>query len=143
MKKGLVLVSCAAAMSAMLMTGCMSSHKNVASAMISPEIKPKYEPQIKMLGKKMVKAHSKMYSVLGFSWGESKFADNLAVPMNCWCPLVNKAKKAAGYKAAQKTKADVLLAPMYDIVEENYFFYRTVTCKLKAFPGRVTGIKEK
>lgn len=51
------------------------------------------------------------------------------------------ARQAAAYDAAKKAKADIILAPRYELETVNLLIYKRFDCKMKGYPGRIRGIR--
>ena len=148
MKKSLLFVALCAV--ATIMTGCLTTNTNDATAVAQFKVAPKvYQADI-VTGKKAVSAEVTVYNVLGLiSWGVTEFADDAFVSSAVVSPLPIKllespedaAKKGATFKACAENKADAIIAAKYKLDIANFFVYKTVKAKVTGYPATIKGVK--
>ena len=62
---------------------------------------------------------------------------NMFNPLN----IVENAKGEALYDAMSTTNADIIINPKYEIIETDYFFYKTVKCKVTGLKGTIKKVQ--
>ncbi len=162
MKKiAMCLVAVAAV--AVVMTGCKTTYTNdmaadSKSAMVPAVFQLKIEHKdTKVEGEATV--HT-LFSL--FSWGTDSYAERTflggsaatsatygasMVPMaglfsGIFPDPVILAKKAASYNACKAAQADLLIGAKYIVVEDWYFVYSKVNCKVSGYPGFEKGVEK-
>jgi len=104
-----------------------------------------------------VSASAKVYNLLGFKWGDTKYADGIAYsskeekhdPSSLETILnifgskqyTDEAKAAAAYLACKRNDADILLIPTYNVKHDNYFVFKITTADVSGYEGFVKGVK--
>ena len=145
MKKSLMLVAVCAI--AFIVTGCMSTHTNDATAVAKVNvITKKFEADV-VAGKKAVQGTATIHNVFGiFTWGVSKFADDAfvttsALPFQLCVPPTTVVKQAATYNACTANKADFILAAKYKMDIKDFFVYKQIKCDVTGYPDTIKGVK--
>ena len=145
MKKQLLLAGGAVA-AAFVMTGCMATHTNDATATVQFNVEKDFKADV-MTSQQAVSGEATVHNLFGLiSWGVSDFADDAFVTTNA-SPLqlaaspLTIAKQGATYNACESAKADVILAAKYKIDVADFFVYKTVKCKVTGDPGTIKGVK--
>ncbi|MNC56716.1 hypothetical protein D3C75_1063350 [compost metagenome] len=54
---------------------------------------------------------------------------------------ISAVKSAAAYKAVKASNADLIVAPRYEISEENYFVFKKVSVTVKGSKGNIRSIR--
>ena len=132
---------------ALITSGCTSFETNRAGNPVDVKIEVVAQPDIE-LGKEMVSGQATANTLFGFiTWGVEKqavgvnyggggsssfFGDTNAV-----------VKNGATYDACNKSKADLLVAPRYDITTKNYIVFKKTDCQVKGYPGILKSIEIK
>jgi len=147
MKKLMVL---GGAIAAALLTGCMSTHTNDATATVPFEMEKKVYKADVVTQKEAVSGEATVHNVLGlFTWGVSEFADEAFVStsrqfieIQLAVNPVDAAKQGATYKACEAAKADAVLAAKYKLDIADYFVYKQIKCKVTGYPATIKGVKK-
>jgi hypothetical protein len=129
-------------------SGCTSFETNRVGEQIKVDMAVKVEPEIEA-GKQMVEGNATINCLFGlFTWG----VDNQALGVNytnngisggLFTSPADIAKNGAAYNACTEAKADLLLAPRYNLTIEDYFVFKTIKCQVKGYPGVLRSIKVK
>jgi hypothetical protein len=144
MKKTIMLLFLIGA-AALITTGCSSFETNRAGNPVNVKMDVNVKPDIE-LGKEMVSGKASVNSLFGiFTWG----VENEAVGVNYGesnSPSIfgdsnAVARNGAAYDACTKSKADLLLAPRYDITTKDYFVFKKIDCQVKGYPGILKSIE--
>ncbi|AKA25641.1 hypothetical protein [Pseudomonas chlororaphis] len=86
-----------------------------------------------------------LFGVFKFG-GDSQFADGVTYGGDTGGGLgmldpVGAVKSAAAYKAVKASGADLIVAPRYEVSEENYFVFKKVSVTVKGNKGSIRSIK--
>ncbi|BAV73885.1 hypothetical protein TRE132_19300 [Pseudomonas chlororaphis subsp. aurantiaca] len=86
-----------------------------------------------------------LFGVLKFG-GDNQFADGVTYGGDTGGGLgmldpVSAVKSAAAYKAVKASGADLIVAPRYEVSEENYFVFKKVSVTVKGNKGSIRSIK--
>lgn len=133
------------------LTGCKTTYTNDAaydskSVMVPAAYQLKIEHQ-----DTKVEGSATVHSVLGwFCWGVSNYADRTALGESGAASSlfsiipdpVGVAKKGAVYNACKATGCDLLIGTKYEIVENWYFVYSQINCKVSGYPGFEKGVEK-
>jgi hypothetical protein len=129
-------------------TGCTSFESNRVGEQVKVDMKVKVEPEIEA-GKQLVEGNAKVNCLFGiFNWGVDSQVlgvnyTNNACGSSLFTSPADIARNGAAYKACNKAKADLLLAPRYELTVKDYFVFKTVNCQVKGYPGVLKSIKVK
>lgn len=164
MKKAIAMSMCAASVLAIVGTGCTSIETNRVGNQVQVNMPVVIQPTIETKDQ-VINGSATVHSILGiFSWGPNAQAIGVNYGVlganggNCCVVGANGggllvdllsftskseivARNAAAYNATTSVKADIILAPQYVLTTEDYFFYKSINCKVKGFPGFVKGVK--
>ena len=129
------------------LSACSSVNHGVANAPLKTKLVSHNIANVKAGEKVMAESEAKV--ILGFITlsEDNKYADGVnyagdsGVPGMSFFDTTSKVKAAAAYKAVKKANADVLLAPVYETEENNYFLWKDVKTTVSAYAGKITGIK--
>lgn len=133
-----VLISLLAA--AAFTTGCQSTHASKAGAPITAITKTVVADPIVESGK-AISGTATATTIFIFSFGPNKFADGASLPAGGGLDPNAAVKNAAVYNACQSAGSDIILAPNYVLVVDDYFVFKKVTCTVSGYAGFVKGIK--
>lgn len=149
-KKGVLtmkkLMVFGAALAAVLLSGCMSTHTNDGTAVVKINIKKDYAANI-VAQNKAVSGEATVHNVLGLiTWGVSEFADDAFVTtsgsiLQIGVSPYDAAKQGATYKACAASKSDAILAAKYKMDIKDFFVYKKVQCKVTGYPAAIKGVK--
>ncbi|AZC29856.1 hypothetical protein PUP68_10615 [Pseudomonas chlororaphis] len=86
-----------------------------------------------------------LFGVLKFG-GDTQFADGVTYGGDTGGGLgmldpVSAVKSAAAYKAVKASGADLIVAPRYEVSEENYFVFKKVSVTVKGNKGSIRSIQ--
>ncbi|AVO58113.1 hypothetical protein [Pseudomonas chlororaphis] len=86
-----------------------------------------------------------LFGVLKFG-GDNQFADGVTYGGDTGGGLgmldpVSAVKSAAAYKAVKASGADLIVAPRYEVSEENYFVFKKVSVTVKGNKGSIRSIR--
>nr|WP_246886699.1 hypothetical protein [Pseudomonas chlororaphis] len=86
-----------------------------------------------------------LFGVLKFG-GDNQFADGVTYGGDTGGGLgmldpVSAVKSAAAYKAVKASGADLIVAPRYEVSEENYFVFKKVSVTVKGNKGSIRSIQ--
>lgn len=151
MNKKFFVTGVIAGLLALLSTGCANIKASKLSSQVSVPMEPVYVRPTIVAGKKTISGKATVHSLFGIiTWGVNAQAVGVsydAGPGGFVNPIASLAEKsesvarnAAAYEATTSCKADIILAPQYVIVTKDYFIYKSITCKVKGFPGFVKGV---
>jgi hypothetical protein len=79
--------------------------------------------------------------------GDSQFADGVSYGgqsgglSSLGLDPVSAVKSAAAYKAVKSSGADLIVAPRYEVNEENYFIFKKVSVTVKGNKGNIRSIR--
>ncbi len=137
----------AGGMLALVATGCTSFETNRTGNPVEIKMQAEVKPEIEA-GKNMVDGHARVNCLFGiFTWG----VDSQAVGVNYgtgdsgglgfFSNPADMARNGAAFNACNDSKADLLLAPRYNVTVKDYFVFKTVDCDVKGYPGKLKSIK--
>ena len=134
---------------AFICVGCQSTNVSQPTSPVSSVIEANLKADIAVGGD--IEGTSSATVILGlFKIGaDSTFADGVTYTMGGQAtasPLaaldaVAPIKAAAAYKACANSGADVLVAPRYKVVVDDFFVFKTVTVTVKGKKGTLGSIK--
>ncbi|KJK06188.1 lipoprotein [Pseudomonas sp. 5] len=86
-----------------------------------------------------------LFGVFKFG-GDTEFADGVSYGGESGGALgmldpISAVKSAAAYKAVKASNADLIVAPRYEISEENYFVFKKVSVTVKGSKGNIRSIR--
>ncbi len=149
MKKSIAASLCAAGALALAGVGCTNIETNRPGSQLEIVMPVVIQPEIEV-GAEQISGSATIHSILGiFSWG----VDSQAVGVDYGVDTLDRdllavfsssditARNAAMYDAVTKGKADVMMAPQYVLTVDDYFFYKSINCKVKGYPGVLKGVK--
>ena len=154
MKKAFFMFSIVAGAVILLGAGCTSIEASKVGNQVSVHMPVIVKPTIETKDI-MIDGSATVHSILGiFTWGPNAQAVGVdygtvtAVGGGVLGDLLSftskseiVARNAAAYKATTSANADIILAPQYVVTIEDYFFYKSINCKVKGYPGYIKGIK--
>lgn len=126
------------------LSACTATHQGVPTGALKLNVENDRTANIQ-IGQK-VTGNAKGTVILGLFKlaGDTKYADGVNYGMGGFVsPLDPTAdfKAAAAYKAVKAGAGDVLFAPIYEVEEQNYFLWKNYDVNVKAYAGKITGIK--
>jgi hypothetical protein len=135
---------------AFVVTGCISTNTNrLSSSLSAPQVKaPALDANVTVDANRKITGTSDTTILFGF-WrfkGSNKFVQNVnysSGTLSKFNPIKgfsakDKAKAAAVYNAVTRHNVDVIVAPRYEINEENYFFVTKYKVKVVGYKGTIT-----
>ena len=146
-----------AALLALAATGCTTIEASKVGNQVSINMPVLVKPTV-TASNTMINGSATVHSILGiFTWGPNAQAVGVSYGMqsdNIPAGVLNEllsftskseivARNAAAYNATTAAKADLILAPQYVVTTNDYFFYKSINCKVKGFPGYIKGIQVK
>lgn len=153
MKKTIIVSMCAAGVLAILGTGCTSVETNRVGNQLQVNMPVMVQPTIET-GNQVINGSATVHSIFGiFTWGPSEQAvgvdygvasnggGTLSELLSFTAKSEVVARNAATYNATTSAKADIILAPQYVLTVNDYFFYKSINCKVKGFPGYLKSVK--
>lgn len=145
MKKQLMVL----ALALFAAVGCTSTNVSSTSAPVASGISAPLTATV-TVGEE-VTGESTTTLILGLiKLGDTKFADGVNYGIGGGAPglldqvipgAVGPTKAAAAYKALTSSGADVLVAPKYEVVVNDFFVFGTVKAKVTAKKGTLSNIK--
>jgi hypothetical protein len=134
------------------LTGCKTTYTNDAAYDSKSVMVPAaYQLKIEHKDTK-VEGSATVHSVLNwFCWGVSDYADRTSIggasgevsPLfNILPDPIGMAKKGAVYNACKASGSDLLIGTKYEIVENWYFVYSQINCKVSGYPGFEKGVEK-
>lgn len=149
--KKITMLSAIAVMLVICGTGCTSFESNRGGIPLDVIMKVEVQPDVEIVQRKVVgKATTK--SLFGlFTWGVENQVVGVnyngeGAPVSLFSgldPATSAAKNGAAYDACSKSKADLLLAPRYNLKINDYLIYKEVNCSVSGYPGKLKSIKLK
>lgn len=127
-------------------SGCTSYNISQPSSPIDTQVKADLKADVSVgeaiSGQSSVNI---LFGVLKFG-GDSQFADGIVYGGDTGAGLglldpVSAVKSAAAYKAVKSSGADLIVAPRYEVSEENYFVFKKVSVIVKGHKGSILSIK--
>lgn len=79
--------------------------------------------------------------------GDTQFADGVsyggasAGGLSGMLDPVSAVKSAAAYKAVKSSGADLIIAPRYEVTEQDYFIFKKVDVTVKGNKGNIRSIR--
>ncbi|MFL1549314.1 hypothetical protein K0P33_06175 [Pseudomonas sp. ArH3a] len=128
-------------------SGCVSYNASQPSSPIDSQVKTSLKADI-AVGEAISGASSVniLFGVLKFG-GDSQFADGVSYGGDTGGSLgglgldpVSSVKSAAAFKAVKASGADMIVAPRYEVTEENYFIFKKVSVIVKGNKGNIRSI---
>ena len=128
-----------------VLCGCSSLETNRVGAQLTIKCELELEPVVE-IREESVMGTGSASSFMGIvNWGASTRAVGVAftekssnLPM--FTGVAELARQAAVYDACKTHKADFLVTPRYELVENNFIIFKTVECKVIGFPGVINGV---
>ncbi len=139
MKKTIMMLLAVGAL-AVVTTGCNSFETNRVGEQIDVKMELPVNPEVEA-GKEMIAGKAKVHCLFGiFTWGVSKQAVGINYfngyqGTSFFTSPADVARNGAAYNACVDANADLLLAPRYELDINDFFVYKSIDCKVKAFPG--------
>ena len=135
-------------------TGCTSIEANKVGEPVTVHMPVYVKPDIKTKDT-VIKGSAKFHSFFGiFTWGPQAQAvgidygtfsavtgGELGALLSFTSMSEIVARNAAAYQAIMSANADIILAPQYVITVEDYFFYKSIECTVKGYPGYIMGVE--
>lgn len=131
-------------------SGCVSYHQSQPTSPIDSTVVANLKADIAVgetiSGQSSVNV---LFGVLKFG-GDSQFADGVtygygdqsgAGLSGLGLDPVSAVKSAAAYKAVKSSGADLIVAPRYEVNEENYFIFKKVSVTVKGNKGNIQSIR--
>ena len=154
MKKTLLTFAAGVGAVAMLATGCTSIEASKVGDPVQVQMPVKVQPKVETKNQ-LITGSATVHSILGiFTWGPNAqavgvlYGTEVAVGGGALGDLLSftskseiVARNAAAYNATTGAQADIILAPQYVLTTDDYFFYKSINCKVKGFPGYVRGVE--
>jgi hypothetical protein len=135
-------VLCAIALSAL--AGCASTHTSQPSSPLKASLVTALRPDITVSNR--ITGTATITQLFGFiNIGSDKFADGVDYGVGGRVNLSDAfaaAKAAAAYEATTKSKADLIVAPRYQIHTVNYFLYKKTTATVEGLKGTLNGARQ-
>ncbi|KAF0863788.1 hypothetical protein [Pseudomonas sp. LD120] len=129
-------------------TGCTSYNISQPSAPIDSQVKTDLKADVAV--GEAISGQSSVNILFGFLQfgGDSQFADGVAYGGAGGGGLgglgldpVSAVKSAAAFKAVKSSGADIIVAPRYEVNEENYFIFKKVSVTVKGNKGNIRSIR--
>ncbi|MCX2897462.1 hypothetical protein ORL50_06765 [Pseudomonas mandelii] len=128
-------------------TGCVSYNQSQPSSPIDSTVKADLKADIAVGD--AISGQSSVNVLFGFLkfGGDSQFADGVAYGgqsgglSGLGLDPVSAVKSAAAYKAVKSSGADLIVAPRYEVNEENYFIFKKVSVTVKGNKGNIRSIR--
>ena len=129
-------------------SGCVSYNISQPSAPIDSVVKADLKADVAV--GEAISGQSSVNILFGFLQfgGDSEFADGVAYGGDSGGALgglgfdpVSAVKSAAAYKAVKASGADLIVAPRYEVSEENYFIFKKVAVTVKGNKGNIRSIR--
>ena len=149
--KKIAMCLVAVASCAIALTGCKTTYTNDAAYDSKSVMVPAaYQLKIEHKDTK-VEGSATVHSVLGwFCWGVSDYADRTSLGdsgeasalFSILPDPIGMAKKGAVYNACKGNGCDLLIGSKYEIVENWYFVYSQIKCKVTGYPGIEKGVEK-
>ncbi|MDE1168622.1 MAG: hypothetical protein PW845_25385 [Pseudomonas sp.] len=137
-----------AALSTLIATasGCVSYNASQPSAPIDSSVKADLKADVAV--GESITGQSSVNILFGFLkfGGDTQFADGVAYGGGTGGGLsmldpVSAVKSAAAYKAVKASGADLIVAPRYEVTEQNYFIFKKVDVTVKGNKGNIRSIR--
>lgn len=126
--------------------GCVSYNVSQPASPIDSSVKADLKADVAV--GEAISGQSSVNILFGFLkfGGDSEFADGVAYGGDTGGNLgfldpVSAVKSAAAYKAVKSSGADLLVAPRYEVSEENYFIFKKVSVTVKGNKGSIRSIR--
>ena len=129
-------------------SGCVSYNTSQPSSPIDSTVKADLKADIAVGD--AISGQSSVNILFGFIkfGGDSQFADGVSYGAESGLGLgglgldpVSAVKSAAAYKAVKSSGADLIVAPRYEVNEENYFLFKKVSVTVKGNKGNIRSIR--
>ncbi len=129
-------------------SGCVSYNISQPSAPIDSVVRADLKADVTV--GEAISGQSSVNILFGFLkfGGDSEFADGVAYGGDGGGALgglgfdpVSAVKSAAAYKAVKASGADLIVAPRYEVSEENYFVFKKVAVTVKGNKGNIRSIR--
>lgn len=128
-------------------SGCVSYNQSQPTSPIDSTVKADLKADIAVgdtiSGQSSVNI---LFGILKFG-GDSQFADGVSYGGQSGgfgglgLDPVSAVKSAAAYKAVKSSGADLIVAPRYEVNEENYFIFKKVSVTVKGNKGNIRSIR--
>ncbi len=152
MKKSLLMIGFIAGAVSLIGTGCTSIEASKVGDQVQVNMPVFVKPTVETKNN-VINGSSTIHSVLfglikwgpnaqavGVDYGVS--ADYKVDPLKYWMSKDEAvARNAAAYEATKSAKADIILAPQYELTVKDYVVYKSINCKVKGFPGYIKGVQ--
>ncbi len=147
MKKQILALGLLAGIVATVGTGCISHEASKVGEQVTVNMPVLVKPTIETKDT-LIEGEASVNCLFGFiTWG----VDSQAVGVNYGVagaeagvlPLPDPnavARNGAAWDATQKAKADIILAPRYEVTTNDYFVFKQIHCKVKGYPGVIKGV---
>ncbi|BCT32309.1 MULTISPECIES: hypothetical protein [Pseudomonas] len=129
-------------------TGCTSYNISQPSSPIDSQVKADLKADVAV--GEAISGQSSVNILFGFLQfgGDSQFADGVTYGGDTGGGLgglgldpVSAVKSAAAFKAVKSSGADLIVAPRYEVSEENYFVFKKVSVTVKGNKGSIRSIR--
>jgi len=128
-------------------SGCVSYNNSQPSSPIDSTVKADLKADIAVGD--AISGQSSVNVLFGFLkfGGDSQFADGVSYGgqsgalSGLGLDPVSAVKSAAAYKAVKSSGADLIVAPRYEVNEENYFIFKKVSVTVKGNKGNIRSIR--
>ncbi|POF40009.1 hypothetical protein B0D71_23290 [Pseudomonas laurylsulfativorans] len=128
-------------------SGCVSYNNSQPSSPIDSTVKADLKADIAVGD--AISGQSSVNVLFGFLkfGGDSQFADGVSYGgqsgglSSLGLDPVSAVKSAAAYKAVKASGADLIVAPRYEVSEENYFIFKKVSVTVKGNKGNIRSIR--
>nr|WP_178125925.1 hypothetical protein [Pseudomonas sp. Fl5BN2] len=129
-------------------TGCTSYNISQPSSPIDSQVKADLKADVAV--GEAISGQSSVNILFGFLQfgGDSQFTDGVAYGGDGGGALgglgfdpVSSVKSAAAFKAVKSSGADLIVAPRYEVSEENYFVFKKVSVTVKGNKGNIRSIR--
>ena len=130
-----------------LTNSCTSLRTNKIGAPLETKMVVEIKPDV-TISKNKVVGEATVKAVFGiFTWGVTQTAESFTFNSTSSSMgfdfAADKAKAGAVFNACKKAKADILVAPQYKIVTNDYFVYKQVKCKVIGYPATINSVEVK
>jgi hypothetical protein len=128
-------------------SGCVSYNNSQPSSPIDSTVKADLKADIAVGD--AISGQSSVNVLFGFLkfGGDSQFADGVSYGGqsgglgSLGLDPISAVKSAAAYKAVKSSGADLIVAPRYEVNEENYFIFKKVSVTVKGNKGNIRSIR--
>lgn len=129
---------------AISIAGCATTHISQPSSPLRSKAEAPLKADLTVGNK--IKGTATATQILGFiNLGPNKFADGVNYGAGSEVSFFDgfaPVKAAAAYEAISKANADVIIAPRYTVVTEDYFIFKTTTATVDGMKGTLNGVSK-